>query len=216
MIQWIRDLMGHRRYDLPDRSPEDLKKICRILFVDDGEFDVPDILINSGWKNTKKLTDIESLESLDIVEADIIFVDIAGVGRRLRFADEGLGLISALKRKYPHKKVVVYSATPTGDRFHKGLSDADERLAKNADPFEFETLVEDLAKEAFSLADFVQRLGEVLEREFGLDYSDDEIRRILRRIGKKRDYSSIAVSKAFGLQDLGSVASIVSVFLRGS
>lgn len=216
MFRRILDFIGQHRYELPDRSPEDLKKNCRILFIDDGEFDVPDILTNSGWKNTKKLSDVESLDSLDIIEANIIFVDISGVGRKLRFSDEGLGLISALKKKYPHKKVVVYSAQRRGDRFHEGLSDADARLAKNADPFQFESLVEGFAKEAFSLPAFIQRLEEVLNRELGIDYSEDEIRKILRRVGRKRDYSSPAVARAFGLQDVGSVASIVSLFLRGS
>lgn len=216
MIQRIRDFIAHPRYELPDRSPEELKRICRILFIDDGEFDVPNILTNSGWKNTKKEDDVESLDSLEILEADIIFVDIAGVGREMRFSDEGLGLISALKKKYPHKKVVVYSAQRRGDRFHKGLSDADARLAKNADPFQFERLVERFARESFSLHDFIQRLKGIFSRELGNDYSEDEIRKILRRIGNKRDYSSSAVARAFKLQDAGSIASIVSLFLKGS
>ena len=216
MIQRILDFINHHRYELPDRSPEELKNICRILFIDDGEFDVPDILINSGWKNTKKVDDVESLDSLDIREADIVFVDIAGVGRKLRFSDEGLGLITALKEKYPHKRVVVYSAQRRGNRFHKGLSDADARLAKNADPFQFESLVEKFARESFSLPDFIQRLKEILSRELSTDYPEDEIRRILHRIGYKRDYSSSAVARAFKLQDAGSVASIVSLFLKES
>ena len=216
MIQRIRDFISYRRYELPDRSTEEMKKICRILFIDDGEFDVPDILINSGWKNTKKVDDVDSLDSLDVLEADIIFVDIAGVGRRLRFSDEGLGLISALKKKYSHKKVVVYSAQRSGDRFHEGLSAADERLAKNADPFQFESLVEKFARESFSLPDLIQRLKEILNRELSTDYPEDEIRKILHRIGHKRDYSSSAVARAFNLQDAGSVASIVSLFFKGS
>ena len=216
MIQRILDLIGHRRYELPDRSPEELKKVCRILFIDDEEFDVPDILINSGWENTKTLPDIESLESLDVREAAIIFVDISGVGHNLGFSDQGLGLISALKERYPHKKVVVYSAQTRGNRFHQGLSDADARLAKNADPFQFERLVERLARESFSLPDFIQRLKEILNRELNIDYSEDEIRRILGRIGNKQDYSSSAIARAFNLQDVGSIASIISLFLKGS
>ena len=216
MFQKIRDLLGQHRYELPDRSPDELKQLCRILFIDDQEFDVPTILINSGWKNTKILSDVDSLESRDVQEADILFVDISGVGHKLRFSDEGLGLISAIKRKYPYKKVVVYSADPHGDRFHQGLSDADERLLKNADPFEFETLVDEFAKETFSLPDFIQRLEEVLNRELGVSYSKEEIRKILRNIGHKQDYSSYAVSRAFNLQDAGSLASIVSLFLKGS
>lgn len=216
MIQRILDLIGHRRYELPDRSPEELKKVCRILFIDDEEFNVPDILINSGWENTKTLPDIESLESLDVREAAIIFVDISGVGHNLGFSGQGLGLISALKERYPHKKVVVYSAQTRGNRFHQGLSDADARLAKNADPFQFERLVERLARESFSLPDFIQRLKEILNRELNIDYSEDEIRRILGRIGNKQDYSSSAIARAFNLQDVGSIASIISLFLKGS
>ncbi len=216
MLYSVLNIIGRYRYELPDRSLEELKSICRILFIDDGEFDVPDILSNSGWKNTKKLPDVESLDSLDVRDADIIFVDIAGVGRILRFSDEGLGLISALKKKYPHKKIVVYSAQRRGNRFHEGLSDADARLPKNADPFQFESLVEEFAKEAFSLAAFIQRLEEVLNREFSLDYSGHEIRKKLRTIGRKRDYSASTIARTFNLPNVGSVASIVSLFLKGS
>ena len=99
-----------QRYVLPDRTLDDMKGLCRILFVDDDEFDVPAILINSGWRDTKLIPDVESLDHSDVRDAHIIFVDISGVGIRLRFSDEGLGLISALKCRYPLKKVVVYSA----------------------------------------------------------------------------------------------------------
>ena len=216
MFRFTNYLVSRYRYKLPDRSADDLKTICRILFIDDREFDVPDILINCGWKNTRKISDVESIDSLDVREANIIFVDIAGVGRKLRFSDEGLGLISAIKKKFPHKNVVVYSAQRDGDRFHPGLSDADERLPKNADPFEFESLVEEYAQEAFSLPAFIQRLEEVLNHEYNLDCSAEEIRSILRKIGRKGDYSESAVASAFNLHNIGSLASIVSLFLRGS
>ena len=210
MIQW----MLQPRYELPDRSPDQLKAICRILFVDDGDFDVPDIIINSGWKNTKKLCDVESIDSLDVVEADIIFVDISGVGRKLRFSDEGLGLISALKTKYPHKKVVVYSAQQTGDRFHPALSDADERLAKNADPFQFEVIVDRFARELFSLSEFITRLQKILSSEFGCSISAATTLKILRRIGRTGDHTPFTVARAFKLHDAGSLASIISLFLE--
>ena len=204
------------RYTLPDRSTEDLKKMCRILFIDDLKFDVPDILINSGWANTKIMIDVESLSCLDIKEANIIFVDISGVGRKLKFSDEGLGLISALKERYPEKKIVVYSAQSRGDRFHKGLSDADARLAKNADPYQFENIVEQFAREAFSRIECIKKLREVIYNEFGIYIPESEIDEKLLKIGRKRDYSPLAISRAFNLQNASSIASIVSLFLRGS
>ena len=206
------------RYSLPDRTIQELKQICKILFVDDGEFSVPDILINSGWNETKKLDDVESLDAPEIIGAHIIFVDISGVGKRLEFSDEGLGLISALKQKYPIKKVVVYSAQRRGDRFHEGLSSADARLPKNADPFQFENVVETFAKEAFSLTGVVTNLQEVIERDFKIHLSEEEIHRALRTVGRKKNYSDVVVAKAFSLSNLGhagSLASIISLFLRG-
>lgn len=70
------------------------------------------------------------------MKSDIFFVDIQGVGKKLDFQDEGLGLANALK----NKKVVIYSAENRGDRFHE----ADDSLPKNAEPFQFQQTIENL------------------------------------------------------------------------
>lgn len=212
MIRAIFDFFRASHYVLPDRSPDEIRAICRILFIDDHDFDVPDILINSGWRDTKLIQDVESLDHSDIKDAHIIFVDISGVGIKLRFSDEGLGIISALKERYPPKKVVVYSARRHGDRFHPGLSDADARLAKNADPFQFETLVENLAGEVLSLDGCIQNLKNVLRTQLNISLTDEAIRNNLHKIGRSRDYSELSISKAFNIHSAGAIASIVSLF----
>lgn len=122
------------------------KSETRILFIDDdSKFKVVQILKNSGWSHTKTIKDAKSLDCPEIVEAEILFVDIQGVGKQLYFSDEGLGLANAIKEKYPHKKVVIYSAETKGDRFHKALRNVDSFLPKNADPYEFQQLVEELS-----------------------------------------------------------------------
>lgn len=78
------------------------------------------------------------------MKSDIFFVDIQGVGKKLDFQDEGLGLANALKNKYPNKKVVIYSAENRGDRFHEALKKADDSLPKNAEPFQFQQTIENL------------------------------------------------------------------------
>ena len=122
-------------------------KCCtKILFVDDDtKFNVINIIKNSGWKNTKIIKDINSMDSHEVTSTDIFFIDIRGVGKKLGFQDEGLGLAKALKIKYPNKKVVIYSAEQRGDRFHEGLRKADDFLAKNAEPFEFQQTIERLS-----------------------------------------------------------------------
>lgn len=103
------------------------------------------ILKRSGWINTKSIKDITDLDDPKVLEAEIVFVDINGVGLTL-FQDQGLGLASALKKKYQNKKIVLYSAETTGDRFHKALREVDDCLYKDAEPYQFINLIESFTK----------------------------------------------------------------------
>lgn len=117
-----------------------------ILFVDDDtKFKVVNILKGHGWGNTRIIKDVSSLEQIEVAAADIFFVDIQGVGKSLQFKDEGLGLVVALKKKYPHKKVVIYSAEAGINAFHTAFKVADDRISKDADPYEFIEVVERLS-----------------------------------------------------------------------
>lgn len=135
------------RYDPAKKSEDPKKRLTRILFIDDNhtEYKMVSILKKSGWPNTKSVKDITDLEDPKIVESDIIFVDINGVGTTL-FKDQGLGLASALKKKYPLKKIVIYSSETKGDRFHKALREVDDCLHKDAEPYQFINLIESFSK----------------------------------------------------------------------
>lgn len=122
------------------------KSRTKILFIDDDtKFKVVKILTNSGWVNTSIIKDAKTLDEPIICDAHILFVDVQGVGVAMGFDSEGLGLALALKEKYPMKRVVIYSAESKGDRFHEALRKADSFLPKNADPYEFQKLVEELS-----------------------------------------------------------------------
>lgn len=141
----VSHLLGDSRAIAPPTASEKMR--IRVLFVDDDtRFKVVNILKKAGWTYTKSKVDIINLEDSDVVESQVIFVDINGVGSTL-FKDEGLGLAVALKSKYPNKKIVIYSAEQHGDRFHKALRTVDEVLSKNAEPYEFINLLETFSKE---------------------------------------------------------------------
>lgn len=134
----------------PDSKTEETGKAaprgkdnCHILFIDDqhNDFKMVSILKKAGWNNTKAIKDLTDLDDHKAVEASIIFVDINGVGTQM-FEDQGLGLAAALKDKYPKKTIILYSAEPTGNRFNKKLRKVDESLPKNAEPYEFISLIE--------------------------------------------------------------------------
>lgn len=118
------------------------KDDVQILFIDDQEFKTVENLITAGWQNTKTIKDVTNLNCVDVKNANIIFVDINGVGGVLFPKDQGLGLAEALKKKYPEKYIVIYSAQEKGDRFHRALKVVDSTLSKNAEPYEFINIIE--------------------------------------------------------------------------
>lgn len=122
---------------------EALKPKVRILFIDDDtKFNVVKILKDSGWKNTKTVIDIKSIDVPQIQNSDIIFIDINGVGKVMNLEHEGLDLALMIKKKYSEKKVVIYSAKRDSNSFHKAWDIVDSRLEKNALPFQFTNLVD--------------------------------------------------------------------------
>ena len=127
---------------------ETRKSLTHILFVDDDtKFKIIKILNVAGWVNTKIVKDIENPDSDIVKKSHILFVDINGVGKKMGFSDEGLGLANYLKKKYPEKKIVIYSSDPSGNRFHEALRRVDDFLHKNAEPSEFQELIEQFSAE---------------------------------------------------------------------
>jgi len=112
-----------------------LKSKVRILFIENGSFKQITNLQNSGW-NVQQIKDVTDLDSSEIRNSQIIFVDFKDVGRQLS-EDEGLGIVKALKRRYGKSKwVILYSA----HSFRLNVFDggADSYLAKNSTFIEIE------------------------------------------------------------------------------
>jgi len=210
----FRNLFCKKRKKLDERSLDEIKSICKILFVDDKKFAVVDILKNDGWKNTRREKDVESLDQLEVYEAHIIFLDIQGVGKKLQFKEEGLGLLEALKDKYPNKRIVVYSAEEQGklQALHPSFNRADKILRKDADPYSFSSTVEEYAKEAFSLTECIERIKRHIFKEFGHSLETEKICRNLEKIYTTDDYSLSYVSKIFNIRNASVVAEIVKLF----
>ena len=141
-------------YKISDRDAiiDSMKSKIRILFIDDDKnFSVVKILRDSGWKNTRTVIDIKSLDIPIVKEADIFFVDINGVGKVLSLEYEGLDLALMLKQKYHNKKVIIYSANKTSNSFHRAWEECDYKLEKNALPYQFQNLVEEISFKIYSL-----------------------------------------------------------------
>ncbi len=124
-------------------TTQNLKLRLKILFIDDEKFNIIGILRKAGWNNVIYRKDIVNIDDDSILTADIIFVDINGVGCSL-FKNQGLGLAEKIKDKYPEKKVVIYSAENQGNIFDPAIRKVDDCLQKNAEPIEFSNVIENL------------------------------------------------------------------------
>lgn len=202
---------------IPARTLEELKVLTKVLFIDDKAFKVVDnIKEKDGWRNVSRIVDAESLSQTEIVEAHIIFVDIQGVGKKMSFKDGGLGLIVALKKEYPDKKIVMYSAESQGqiDAFHPAAELVDARLRKTASLYEFSSTVERLAKETFCLDNCVKHLKIILRREFNIEKSEHEISEIITNLYNNDGYKNQdKIASAFNLSDAASISSIIQLLL---
>lgn len=146
--------VGEEKEDSPALTIEGIKAQTNILFIDDDkEFKIVPILKKAGWKNTSFFpnADVRDTNAERIRKAHIIFVDIFGVGKTL-YEDEGLGLVVDLKKKYPQKKVVIYSAIPEHKLFHEAIKLADDQIPKNSQPAVFVSLIETLAEDIWKNA----------------------------------------------------------------
>lgn len=211
-------LFNKPKIKLPNRTLDEIKLACNILFIDDRKFPVVDILKDAGWKNTIAVKDLDSLDQKEIREAHIVFSDIQGVGKKLKFAEEGLGLVKAIKDKYSSKKLIVYSAEEDGKigAFHPSINLADNRLSKSADPYEFQVLVERYAKESFSFDECIKRIRKHIQKETGASVEVDDIVKSLIKIQRSQDFSDRNVAKAFSLQNAAAISNIIQLFITGT
>ncbi len=128
-----------------------MKPKLGVLFIDDDQnFKVVTILKDANWRKTKSIVDVKSLDMPVVMDAQIFFVDINGVGILLGCEHGGLDLAQMLKEKYPEKKVVIYSASKENNAFHPVWDICDFKLEKNALPYQFQKLVEDYSIELYN------------------------------------------------------------------
>ena len=126
-----------------------LKELTRVLIIDDEDpVDLREHLKREGWK-TSYLEDLDALSNKKLIEAQIVCIDIMGVGIKLG-EENGMGLVRHIKEKYPEKKVILYSSVPKQDIFDEALDYVDKRLRKEASLLPFSSAVEELSSKTYS------------------------------------------------------------------
>lgn len=110
-----------------DEKILDLRKRIDILVIDDEEFTPVTFLSNNNFRLTYK-KDIDNVK--DVSEYPIILCDIRGVGKQLSDSYEGAFLIKEIKRNYPSKRVIAYTASQYDPTYNQYLEHADSLVQK--------------------------------------------------------------------------------------
>ena len=122
-----------------------------VLVIDDKHrsFPIRKILSDHNkypWIDYNSIPDLKSIDDPILENADLVFVDINGVGRILTPITQGLGLAEEILNTYPKKTVVVYSSDIKQDMTHPVLTRVAGRLYKEDEPRNFIKYAEDLRK----------------------------------------------------------------------
>lgn len=132
-------------------SIEEVKRLTQVLFIDDESFDsLLNNIRDSGW-NVKQKQDIDNLDAEDIKNADIIFIDYKDVGIKLTPTEEGIGLLKAMRNKYPNKRLIFYSGYAGFIPGHEIHDIANGWISKNADPYVYIERIESEARKVYGI-----------------------------------------------------------------
>lgn len=134
----ISDLNGDRI--LKEISPSQLKRMVDILVIDDEEFPLLDDLKKHGF-NIEYKKDVTTLK--DVEPYPVILCDIHGVGKFLNSDNEGAYLVHLIKKDYPSKIVISYTADTTSPNAQKYLHLADNVVKKGTSIEDWATILTD-------------------------------------------------------------------------
>lgn len=113
-----------------------------------------------------------------------------------------------------YKKIIVYSAEEPQKikAFHKGMNDADYRLAKDTDPYEFERLLEIYAMECFSVEQCVERLYKIICKELGYAVDREKLTIALANVYNTKNFENKNLSKLFQISNVSLILDIIKIF----
>lgn len=115
-----------------------------ILFIDDNKVSFIPAMKKAGYTLIRYIKDCNNIHCEQVKDAEIIFVDVNGVGISLFPQEQGFGLARAIKQQFPSKCIVLYSAEP--QYFRKDYKFFDSVLPKNSEPYEFTKIIDDWIK----------------------------------------------------------------------
>lgn len=126
------------------RNVTELRSKVEIVAIDDNEF-YPEVNLRNVGFNIKSIRDIQLIS--DVEPFSIILCDLNGVGVSLSSDTQGAYVIEEIKKRYPEKIVIAYTASSSTTRLAKrAKAIADGYLKKDDSIEEWRDLLDEKIK----------------------------------------------------------------------
>lgn len=143
----INDLNIKNKFEI-ERHSEARRKV-KIIVVDDQEF-MPLVSLRDSYHY-----DIKQNGTIDdpymVAEYDIILCDNQGVAVKLSPKNGGATLIKEIKKNYPNKSVIAYTASSFNPKVSDYLDYADKRMGKSSPIDDWVSILDDFIEKRFDL-----------------------------------------------------------------
>lgn len=203
-------------FSAPKFSEQELKQRIKILIIDDHRNDLDKNLNKHGW-STEYIKDLESYEQTELKNANIICIDINGVGAKLGCSGEGMELSQRIKTIYPEKKIILYSSQRNHDIFSESLNHVDKRVYKSGEFYPFLSAVKELSENIFNWDSCIDFIYEKYHASFTNKIARDEFKLQIEKSISHQHVSKDAIMKITGLVVDGAsiIVKILEICLAG-
>ena len=162
----------------PAPSLTTLKRIVKILVIDDEEDQFPLSFFRDQKYNINYWPDVKNLNELEEGEYDIIILDIAGVGTSITH-NEGLGVLEHIKKVNPEQIVIAFSQQRFSLDKQAFWRLADDTIEKPIDALSLKRKIDDLIQNHINFNKYIILVQHFLRKQL---LTEDQITAITRSI----------------------------------
>ncbi len=139
---------------IQDVDPTERRNRIKILFVDDENYPIVQLLSNRGYRIFYK-KDISYI--IEVEPFDIVILDIVGVWKSSEDSRQGFAAALEIKKLYPEKKVICYSGS--------NVSNIAEDIK----------LIDDFIQKDSDIKKWTEKLDRHIDEYFSCDYHWDKL-----------------------------------------
>ncbi len=211
---WKKKTIENLTFNMP---LEDIKRIAKILIIDDDEQAFPYKLLQKEGYNVHYWDRVDNLKELENGIYDLIILDIYGVASKDMSINDGLGILEHIKKNNPSQLVIAYS----GQKFDLSHSAfwqiADDYLGKPSSLITCKEKIDLLLTQKFKPSYYWKIIVDILKKEGISEIRISKFEEIVVDYSKKQkkiDLDTISKSLSIAHHSAAIIWVIVQIIIK--